>query len=62
MFPGLLNHNMVLELLNQLIIHIIHLCLNKVTMVQDIMTDIIEEDMDIGDIYVIYICYLYIIL
>jgi len=30
-------------------------------MVQDIMTDIIEEDMDIGDIYDIYDIYIYII-
>lgn len=45
---------MVQGLLNQHIIHITLHCLNKATMVQDIMTDIIEEDMDIGDIYDIY--------
>ena len=45
---------MVQGLLNQHIINITLHCLNKATMVQDIMTDIIEEDMDIGDIYDIY--------
>lgn len=54
MLLGLLHHNMVQGLLNQHIIHITLHCLNKATMVQDIMTDIIEEDMDIGDIYDIY--------